>query len=49
MMLVRIFTQFFLNDMSSDYVTNNSNTRIVIDFISGMTDGYFLSQYEKYS
>ena len=39
----------FLNDMSSDYVTNNSNTRIVIDFISGMTDGYFLSQYEKYS
>lgn len=39
----------FLNDMSNDYLTNNSKERIVIDYISGMTDDFFISQYEKYS
>ena len=39
----------FLNGMSSDYVTNNSNERIVVDYISGMTDDFFLRQFEKYS
>lgn len=39
----------FLNDMSHDYITNNSKERIVIDYISGMTDDFFISQYEKYS
>ena len=38
----------FLNDMSSKYITNNSNERIVIDFIAGMTDEYFKRQYDKY-
>ena len=39
----------FLNGMSSDYVTNNTNERIVVDYISGMTDDFFLRQFEKYS
>ena len=39
----------FLNGMSSDYITNNSNERIVVDYISGMTDDFFLCQYDKYS
>lgn len=38
----------FLNDMSSEYITNNTNERIVIDFIAGMTDEYFKRQYNKY-
>lgn len=38
----------FLNNMSSQYVTNNSKERIIIDYISGMTDDFFIRQYEKY-
>ena len=38
----------FLNDMSSNYITSNSNKRIVIDYIAGMTDDFFLRQCEKY-
>lgn len=39
----------YLNDMSSKYVTNTSYERIVIDYIAGMTDDFFISQFEKYS
>ncbi|MBQ9318784.1 MAG: HD domain-containing protein [Bacilli bacterium] len=39
----------FLNDMSIQYLTNNSNKRMVVDYIAGMTDDFFISQYEKYS
>ena len=39
----------YLNDMSSNYVMSSSNEMIVIDYISGMTDDYFLRSYEKYS
>lgn len=39
----------FLNTMSSNYITNNSYERIVVDYISGMTDDFFLRSYEKYS
>ena len=39
----------YLNNMSYYYITNNSHERIVIDYISGMTDDFFISQYEKYS
>lgn len=42
-----IFTAF-LNDMSNEYLKNTSNARKVIDYISGMTDEYFLNQYKKY-
>ncbi len=41
--------QVFLEGMSDKYIQNNSNERKVIDFIAGMTDNYFESQYEKYS
>lgn len=39
--------EIFLNDMSSDYINNNSNCRKVIDYISGMTDEYFMNEYSK--
>ncbi len=37
----------FLDNMSSIYLKENSNMRIVIDFISGMTDDYFQDSYLK--
>lgn len=42
-----LFTDF-LNNMNDEYLNNTSNERKVIDFIAGMTDDYFLSQYKKY-
>lgn len=39
--------QYFLNDMKDDYRENNDNKRIVIDFIAGMTDGFFNDQYKE--
>ena len=41
-----IYTRF-VNKMSKEYVENTPNKRIVIDYISGMTDDYFVSSYEK--
>ena len=38
----------FLNDMNEDYINENSTERKVIDFIAGMTDDYFINQYNKY-
>jgi dGTPase len=38
----------FLDNMSSDYCEHNSGERIVVDFISGMTDDYFNNEYKKY-
>ena len=35
----------FINNMSGDYLSKNSNERIVIDYISGMTDDYFIKEY----
>ena len=37
----------FLNNMSLEYKNSNSKERIVIDYIGGMTDEYFLKQYNK--
>ena len=37
----------FLNNMSSEYFTSNTPERIVIDYIGGMTDDYFIKQYNK--
>ena len=39
--------KIFVNNMDSNYVKNNSNKRIVLDFLAGMTDDYFISSYEK--
>lgn len=38
----------FLNNMNCDYINNTSNARKVIDYISGMTDDFFVSQFDKY-
>ena len=37
----------FLNDMSKEYLNSNSNARKVIDYISGMTDDYFINRYKE--
>lgn len=37
----------FLNNMNEEYKKNNSNERIVIDYIAGMTDDYFVNEYNK--
>jgi dGTPase len=42
-----IFTSF-LKDMASEYIENHSHAEIVRDFISGMTDHYFLRQFPKH-
>ena len=34
--------------MSKDYIKNTSDSQKVIDYISGMTDNFLESQYEKY-
>ena len=39
--------KYFLNDMSEKYKENNSYARIVIDYIAGMTDNYFVNEYNK--
>ena len=41
-----IFTSY-LSKMSKDYYKNNSYERIVLDYVSGMTDDYFIEQYNK--
>jgi dGTPase len=41
-----IFKQF-LDDMSDEYKNNNTNARIVIDYISGMTDDFFIDEYNS--
>lgn len=38
----------FLSDMSDEYLKNTSDTRKVIDYIAGMTDDFFMKQYDKY-
>lgn len=37
----------FLNNMNDNYKEENSNARIVIDYIAGMTDDYFIREYKK--
>ncbi|MBQ3420728.1 MAG: phosphohydrolase, partial [Romboutsia sp.] len=39
--------RMFLNNKSDNYINNNSNKRIVIDFIAGMTDDFFLNEVKK--
>ena len=35
----------FLNQMNDEYINNTTNERKVIDYIAGMTDDYFIKQY----
>ena len=37
--------KIFLINMKEDYIKNNTNERIVIDYIAGMTDSYFINEY----
>lgn len=39
--------KIYLKDMNREYIENNTKERIVIDYIAGMTDEFFLSQYNK--
>ena len=39
----------FLKDMDKEYLENTDNKKIVIDFIAGMTDDYFLNQFNSIS
>lgn len=39
--------KIYLNNMSDDYKNNTSNERIVIDYIAGMTDEFFINEYHK--
>lgn len=39
--------QIYLKYMNDDYIKNNSKERIVIDYIAGMTDEFFVSQYNQ--
>ena len=38
----------FLKSMSQEYLDNTSLKRMVIDYIAGMTDDYFISEYNLY-
>ena len=40
--------KYFISEMDSSYLQNNSTARIVIDFMAGMTDNFFNYQYNKY-
>ena len=40
--------KIYLNDMSKEYLKNTSNERKVIDYIAGMTDEFFISEYQNY-
>ena len=37
----------YLKDMSDDYKNNNTNARIVIDYLAGMTDNFFIKKYRQ--
>ena len=41
-----IIYRSYLQNMSAEY-QNNSNVRIVIDYLSGMTDEYLITQYNN--
>jgi len=44
-----IIYKSYLNNMSSEYKNNNTNARIVLDYMAGMTDDYIKKQYDKLS
>ena len=37
----------FLNNMNDKYINNNTKERIIIDYIAGMTDDYFIKEYNN--
>ena len=43
-----VIYKIFLNRQCDSYLNNTSNKRMVIDFIAGMTDEFFIGEIEKY-
>ncbi len=41
--------ELYLVNMNKDYINSNDNKKIVIDFIAGMTDDYFLNEVTSIS
>ncbi len=41
--------RIFLNEQSESYIKNTADKRKVIDFISGMTDEFFLTEVKRYN
>ena len=39
--------EIYLNDMDKDYKNSNTNARIVIDYLAGMTDNFFIKRYKE--
>ena len=37
----------YLNNMDNSYIENTKKERIVIDYIAGMTDNFFISEYNN--
>ena len=37
--------KYFLNRMNENYKNNNSKARIILDYIAGMTDSYFIYEF----
>lgn len=37
---------YFLNDMNLEYFSKTDNVQMVVDYIAGMTDDFFVHQYE---
>ena len=42
-----IIYQSYLNNLSDEYKNKNTNERIVLDYIAGMTDDYLKLQYDS--
>jgi len=42
-------TQWFIDPMDKKYRDSNSMHQIVIDYISGMTDDFFNSEFKEYT
>lgn len=40
--------EWFLDNMSEEYLRSNSKPRIVLDYIAGMTDDFFNNEFKRY-
>lgn len=38
--------EIYLSEMNKSYTKNNSSDRIIVDFVAGMTDKFFINQYK---
>ena len=40
--------EVYLKDMSKEYIQNNKKEQIIIDYLSGMTDRFLESEFDRY-